>query len=57
MKKNDGVAQPLLANIDLLLTIAGKYPAYANLIIKKVSPANGKIYSSIGLNVVKIIYP
>lgn len=35
MKKNDKIAQPLLANIDLLLMIVKKYPADANLLIKK----------------------
>lgn len=35
MKKNDKIAQPLLANIELLIMIAKKYPADANLLIKK----------------------
>lgn len=35
MKKTDKIAQPLLANIDLLLMIAKKYPTDANLLIKK----------------------
>ena len=35
MKKNDKIAQPLLANIDLLVMIAKKYPTDANLLIKK----------------------
>ena len=35
MRKNDEIAQPLLANIDLLLTIMRKYPVDANLLIEK----------------------
>ena len=35
MKKNDKITQPLLANIDLLIMIAKKYPTDANLLIKK----------------------
>lgn len=35
MKRNDKIAQPLLANIDLLLMIAKKYPIDANILIKK----------------------
>lgn len=37
MKKNDNIAQPLLANIDLLLVISKKYSTDANLLIKKDS--------------------
>ena len=33
--KNDEIAQPLLANIDLLLTITRKYSVDANLLIEK----------------------
>jgi hypothetical protein len=35
MRKNDEIAQPLLANIDLLLTITRKYSVDANLLIEK----------------------
>lgn len=35
MKKTDEIAQPLLANIDLLLIIIKKYPRDANLLIRK----------------------
>ncbi|AZA83264.1 hypothetical protein C1637_23990 [Chryseobacterium lactis] len=35
MKKNDNVAQPLLANIDLLLVFAKKYTTDANLLLEK----------------------
>lgn len=35
MKQNDKIAQPLLANIDLLIMISKKYPTDANLLIKK----------------------
>lgn len=35
MKKKDFIAQPLLANIDLLLMISKKYPVDANLLIKE----------------------
>ena len=35
MRKNDKIAQPLLANIDLLIMITKKYPTDANLLIKK----------------------
>jgi len=35
MKNNDNVAQPLLANIDLLLMISHKYTTDANLLLEK----------------------
>ena len=35
MKGTDKIAQPLLANIDLLIMITKKYPVDANLLIKK----------------------
>jgi hypothetical protein len=35
LKNNNKIAQPLLANIDMLLTIASKYPVDDNLLIKK----------------------
>jgi hypothetical protein len=35
LKNNNKIAQPLLANIDMLLTIVRKYPVDANLLVKK----------------------
>ncbi|MGW9126427.1 hypothetical protein ACWGPW_15590 [Paenibacillus chitinolyticus] len=35
MKKNDTIAQPLLANIDLLVMISHKYTTDANLLLEK----------------------
>lgn len=35
MKNSNNISQPLLANIDLLTMIAKKYPADANLLIKR----------------------
>lgn len=54
MKTTKEPSQPILAIIDMLVILAKKYPVDANLLIKKRKFKNGKMFLTIGLNVVAV---